>query len=297
MNRKVGDAVRVEQVMLLSLLQIGLSSCVDEGARTSGEPGGGTTSTTTAGLTPDPRGERVALTMDVATVVWVQIEPPLRPQLNASFCRFPGAFAWAYRVAQEGPCRLLEWPGTPPTDTVNLDAGEIVVEVAGMTVPLAAPDPAWPCHREPVMPLPPLVPGDLVRVRSTGGADIPAFDLALAVPSPSRLSDLAEGSELLAGDAWDLSVTSQPAATTLLEIYGPGQDAAPPTLLSCRGEGLSAVHLSPGVTALWPTTRPRASIRAGADVEMSAGSGGPKLRITHWESAAGVDASVVRSVL
>jgi hypothetical protein len=273
--------------MILWVVVLAGLACLDQ----RDDPNGGRAGAPAALVSGEPKAESATsvtpLTVDSVSVVWLQLEPPFRTQLNASFCRFPTSFTWGEELAKDGACRLIDWPGAPPSDTINLDTGEIVVQVLGVDIPLGPPDPAWPCHRVPVTRLPDLRPGDIVRIRSAGGADVPAFDLSLPVPAAPHLSTSGLPGELRVGEPWDFAWTIDPVAASILEVYGPAPGADSPVLVSCQGPDLVSAHLPPVLTSLWPESHSQATVRVASDAEATTLDDPPsKLRITVWESGA-----------
>ena len=212
-------------------------------------------------------GDREVLTFESWSVVKVVLNSPASPQLSASFCRFRSPLAWAERLGPDGQCRLLRWlpMDRVPFDAVNLDTGEITVDVGGSSVVLPPADPALPCWREATGPLPAIRAGDTIRVRATGGADVPAFDLSLAVPEAARLSEPATPAAFTIGAPWDFAWTTSRASDMFLEIRGvlDGTDL----VASCRGLDATSIRLPPELTGLWPTAASRVRAQVGTEVQ------------------------------
>lgn len=251
---------------------------------------GSATAATTAGPVA---AETVPLTFDRWSVVLVTLSPPGRPQITSSFCRFPTPLVWADRLAASGGCRLLHWRDAQDLAGIlePLDVGEITVEVNGAEVPLQPLDPSLPCLREAGLSVPELRVGDVVRVRSTGGADVPAFDLSLPVPETAGPATTPEGTVLEIGAPWSIRWAGTGASDVFVEVRGTlaERDLA----LSCRGLAGESLTLPPELTALWPAGVERAKIQTGTEVAIDTGGPEPTtLRITAYDEEVGTRVTV-----
>ncbi|MBN1774480.1 MAG: hypothetical protein JXB32_24685 [Deltaproteobacteria bacterium] len=260
------------------------------------EPPVATGSATAATTTGPVVAETVPLAFERSSVVQVVLAPPGRPQITSTFCRFTTPLVWADRLAAAGDCRLLHWRATDglPGGLERLDAGEVTVEVNGVEVPLRPLDPSLPCLREAGADVPDVRAGDVVRVRSTGGADVPAFDLSLPVPDAAGPATTVPGGRLEAGAPWALGWIGVRASDVFVEVRG--KLAERDLALTCRGLAGDALTLPPELTALWPAGVERETIQTGTEVSIETGGTAPvTLRITAYDHEVGTRVVVGRS--
>ncbi|MBN1774082.1 MAG: hypothetical protein JXB32_22675 [Deltaproteobacteria bacterium] len=274
----------------VGVLALALFGCTanDQSASPTG------TGTATAATTAGPvAAETAPLTFDRWSVVLVTLSPPGRPQITSSFCRFPTPLVWADRLAASGDCRLLHWGEAQELAGIlePLDVGEITVEVNDVEVPLRPLDPSLSCLREAGLSVPDLRTGDVVRVRSTGGADVPAFDLSLPVPDTAGAATTPPGESLEIGAPWALGWTGTRASDVFVEVRGKLADRD--LALSCRGLAGESLTLPAELTALWPAGVERAKIQTGTEVAIDTGGSEPvTLRITAYDDEVGTRVTV-----
>ena len=272
-------------------LALAVSGCT---ANDQPGPGPGTGSVSATTVVGPVAGETESLTFEKWSVVQVILSPPGRPQINSSFCRFTTPLVWADRLAAAGPCRLLHWRDIDdlPGIVEPLDAGEIAVEVNGLPVSLQPLDPSLLCLREAGTAAPEIVAGDVVRVRSTGGTDVPAFDLTLAVPDAPGPAAPAAGTTFEIGAPWSIDWTGTRAADVFFEVRGKLADRD--LAASCRGLAGDELTLPPEFTALWPAGVERTRVQAGTEIAVD--TGGPEpvtLRITTYDDEVGTHVEVL----
>ncbi len=139
--------------------------------------------------------------------------------------------------------------------------------------------------------VPELRTGDLVRVRSTGGTDVPAFDLSLSVPDTAGPATTPPGASLELGAPWALGWTGPGASDVFVEVRGERDDRD--LALSCRGLAGNSLVLPAELTAVWPAGVERAKIQTGTEVSIDTGGPDPvTLRITAYDDEVGTRVTV-----
>lgn len=266
--------------VLLVLLPTVVASCAERDL----DPGGdGPVASVAAPLVEALRFE------DVRTVE-VSLFPGGDALVSGAFCRHTPPFVWADRLAEAGPCRLLHWRPVERISAVNLDTGAVTVEVAGASVELKSAADAPPCFRIPTAELPELRAGDEIRVWSTGGADVPPFDLRIVVPDGPNVGGPAEGRAIRAGEPWTVEWTG-PDHDAFVEVRalldGTGLVA------SCRGLSGTSLSVPPELTAVWPADLEKAQIGVGVERVVSTGGELPVKLLVRRVDAAGLALATV----
>ncbi len=246
-------------------------------------------------LGEDPVGATAAPLVEVLRLEEVRsVEVSLFPrggiQVSGAFCRHTTPFPWADRLGGTGPCRLLHWRPVEGFAPVELDTGTVTVELAGSTFELTAPDDALPCFRAPTGPLPELRAGDEVRVRSTGGRDVPAFELRLAVPDGSSIAGPDAGRLLVVGEPWDVAWTGADE-DSFVEVASrlDGTDL----VMSCRGIAGSSFAVPGESTAAWPAALDKARLRVGVERIVDSGGDRPVKLFVRRLDATGMAAAAI----
>jgi hypothetical protein len=206
---------------------------------------------------PDVTPGTEELVLETVRTVRFVLAPPTETLLSAALCVYDPPLPWAVLLGEDGACRVTHNAAITSIEATNLDTGDITVEVDGASVMLEAADVGLPCARGPVGAIPAIEPGDTVRVWSTGGTDVPAFDLSVTVPAaPSTVAPVRDRT-LVACTEWE--VDWLPAA-------GPGPYAEFYALVDGRHFSLRCRDVAPPVripvtlTTLWPAGTDRASL-------------------------------------
>ena len=251
-------------------------ACGDDGTMIIHYPDGGPDDTATPG---DDAGEEVDTTPacpgvpedelllhDQAMRI-VVVGAPAVTAASAAICRYTPAYDWAVKLGESGPCRVLDWlpPIVEPAGE-NLDTGDITVSINGTAYPLADADTSLACFRGPGMVLPALAAGDTIRAWSTGGADVPAFDLTVTVPEMPTVTQPAEGATLTTCQPWSVAWTP----TTIPNISASFVTTLPDDRtfsISCRQVATTPLVIPPALTGFWTADSSTARLNFGVGVE------------------------------
>lgn len=202
---------------------------------------------------PDVTPEDVTLTHEQVSRVIV-IAGQATTQVSAAICRYEPAYEWATRLGEASGCRVLHWlPTVLPTGT-NLDTGDITVEIDGTAYPLAAAEGAPTCYRAPTGTVPEVAAGTTVRAWSTGGTDVPAFDLTTTVPELPTIDEPVDGATLTACLPWTMAWTPADAPHVSAWIGTTLADSRS-FAISCRDLSSSPLVIPAELTTLWTTER------------------------------------------
>ncbi|NMC71440.1 MAG: hypothetical protein GYA57_15425 [Myxococcales bacterium] len=180
----------------------------------------------------------------------------------AAICRYEPPYDWAVLIGEAGPCRVLHWLPVISPPGVNLDTGDVIVSINGTDYPLADAGGAPACFRGPGRLLPALNTGDTVRARSTGGADVPAFDVTVTVPELPAITEPAEGATLEICQPWRVAWTPATGTTVLASILSPVADDRTFSI-ACRDLPGSPLVIPPELTGLWSAEASTARLSFG----------------------------------
>lgn len=198
----------------------------------------------------------------VINVIWSR---PTAPYVSATLCRYDPAFEWATRWGSTDDCRMrLRHPMAVPS-AAALDAGEVTVEIDGTSLGLVPTHPSMPCFLQADGTVPEPTPGGTIRAWSTGGADIPAFDLSLTFPETRpQLTTPAAGETLLTCTPWTFAWEP----TDLTDVWVLMRRLLPDDSefeIGCHPLSLSPVVLPAELTALWHPDLDGAAIEVGVE--------------------------------
>ena len=206
---------------------------------------------------PDVTPEDVTLTHEQPMLITVDANPS-GAGVSTAICRYEPPLEWATRLGEAGSCRVLYWlPAVFPTGA-NLDTGDITVEIGGAVLTVAPAAGSVPCYRPPSGAGVTDVPaGTTVRVWSTGGTDVPAFDLTTTVPGLPMVTAPLDGDTITACLPWTVAWTADDASDVSVQfrtVLADHRDFA----ISCRGLSTSPLVIPAELTTLWTTESDRA---------------------------------------
>jgi len=215
---------------------------------------------------PGTPGDEVLLHESAMRIVVVAA--PAGTAASAAICTYTPAYDWAVKLAESGPCRVLDWlfPIAEPPG-VNLDTGDITITINGGTeYQLADAATSLACFRGAGEVLPALNTGDTIRAWSTGGSDVPAFDLSVTVPELPAVSAPAEGATLTTCLPWTVAWSPAAAGTVSASIVTTVADDRQFTI-ACRELPTSPLVIPPELTGLWTTESGSARLNFGISAQ------------------------------
>lgn len=204
---------------------------------------------------PDVTPEDVTLTHVQPMTITVDIQDSgYGAGVSTAICRYEPPFEWATRRGEADACRVLEWLPVESLPTgANLDTGDVTVEIGETTLTVGPVDSLVPCYRPttggPVSSAP---AGTTVRVWSTGGADVPAFELTTTVPELPAVAAPTDGETLTACLPWTVAWTAAEVSDVSVEFRTNLADDRH-FAISCRGLTESPLVIPAELTALWTT--------------------------------------------
>ncbi len=279
---------------------LALGACGDDGTMIIHYPDGGPDDVVAPDDTPSPEDdggvdttpacpgipEDEVLLHDEAMRI-VVVGAPTVTAASAAICRYTPAYDWAVKLGESGPCRVLDWlpPIVEPAGE-NLDTGDITVSINGTEYPLADADTSLACFRGPGRVLPALAAGDTVRAWSTGGTEVPAFDLTVTVPEMPTVTEPAAGATLTTCQPWNVAWTP----TTIPNISASFVTTLPDDRtfsISCRQVAATPLVIPPALTGFWTADSSTARLNFGVGVE-AVSTGTPSVTLEVQRQAEGV---------
>ncbi|MBN1774252.1 MAG: hypothetical protein JXB32_23535 [Deltaproteobacteria bacterium] len=210
---------------------------------------------------PDVLPEDVTLTREQSMLITVDIHDSGEGVgVSTAVCRYEPPLEWATQLGQSDGCRVLHWlPAAVPVGS-NLVTGEISVDIGGTVLTVAPAEGSIPCYRPtsggPVSGAP---AGTTVRVWSTGGADVPAFDLSATVPELPAVAEPLDGDTLTACLPWHVAWTAADVSDVRV-VFQTTLEGSRRFALSCRDLTVSPLTVPAELTTLWTTARDRADL-------------------------------------
>ncbi|MBN1774481.1 MAG: hypothetical protein JXB32_24690, partial [Deltaproteobacteria bacterium] len=120
---------------------------------------------------PDVAPEETPETLAISASIRVIWDAPVAPYVSATLCRHDPPLEWATLWGSTADCRMrLLHPMAVPV-AVDLDLGEVTVEIDGTPLGLVPMHPEMPCFFQADGVVPEPTPGGTIRAWSTGGAD------------------------------------------------------------------------------------------------------------------------------
>jgi len=234
---------------------------------------------------PDVTATHEILSSETITNVRVSLRMSDQ-EVALNLCRWTPALPWAEKLGEAAGCRLLH-EILPTTETPeNLDTGDVTIEINGAATPFEDAATGMPCYRLPTAALAEIQEGDTVRVWSTGGTDLPGFDLTAVVPARPAVVEPADGGAYVRCAPWRVSWTPAPPPNARLTVVG--QLDGRQLYVSCQDLPASPQDISPELTALWPAAVPHAEVYLATEATaVSGGDSAVTLRITSYAELAG----------
>ena len=197
-------------------------------------------------------GEAVLETRETLATVIASFErdvgSALRLYANAMLCRCSPAIDFAEVLAETGGCRITRSFSGALEDCTALDAGTVTVSVDGTDFALEAM-PGAPCFLGVGGTTPTVAAGDPVRIWSTGGTDVPTFDVTLDLPPDLDPARPEEDEQFARCEAWRFEWTTGLDASTRVGLSGGFGETS--YSLSCSPVS-SPLDVPVEITSAWP---------------------------------------------
>jgi len=200
---------------------------------------------------------------------------PMGNSIAGVFCRCdPPLLSTSEKIAEDGECALWRSGGAQDySHCTPLDVGDVTVTIGATdyALTLLSGDPGNPCMfmytggevTEPA-------PATAIRFHSTGGTDVPAFDVTMNMPATIALTEPADGATLPQGHPWQVAWDpASPDGSVRVMVQGDEQR------VFCHTTAPSPLTIGIGITGNWIELGIPGMVSAHTEVEQQVDAGVP----------------------